>query len=97
MMKTYKVNGFGNYSYTFNWDSGVDLSEPVETDEVFIPTDIMFMGRYVFETFSNEHGGSRNVEMLVQADDKETATEYAKIYCSYYYPSYDEDEDEDED
>lgn len=45
-MYTFKIEGFGNYSHDFGWDNGVMLSEPVYTNEEFVPSD-MFMGRYV--------------------------------------------------
>lgn len=83
--KTFKIEGFGNFSNDFGWDDGVDLSQPVYTDEIFVPSD-MFMGRYVEETYCNEHGGSRNITLIVEARDMEQALFYAKVYCDYYYP-----------
>lgn len=94
-MKTYKISGFGNYSYSFGWDEGIRLSTPVETEEVFEPSN-RFMGEYVNEVFANEHGGSRNIDLLVRAFDAEDARIYAEIYCSRYYPEYDQEEDEDD-
>ena len=82
---TFKINGFGNYSHSYNWDNGIDFSEPVYTEEEFIPND-GFMGRYVNEIFTNEHGGSRNVDLLVQAGTIEDAMTYARIYGEHYYP-----------
>ena len=85
MMKTYSFRGFGNFSHDFNWDSGIDLSEPLEVEDKF-EESIMFMGKYVRETYFNEHNGSREIELLVQAYDKVDAEVYARIYCDYYYP-----------
>lgn len=86
MIKRFKIEGFGNYSHDFGWDDGVNLGQAVETEEEFVPDDIMFMGRYVNETFRNEHGGSRNVTLIVEAFDLDEALFYAKIYCDYYFP-----------
>lgn len=85
MIKRFKIEGFGNYSHDFGWDNGVDLGQAAETEEEFVPSD-MFMGRYVHETYSNEHGGSRNVTLIVEAFDLDEALFYAKLYCDYYYP-----------
>ena len=86
MMNKFKIEGFGNYSYDFGWDNGVTLSEPVYTEEPFEASD-KFMGRYVNEVSSNEHGGSRNVTLIVEAWDMEQALFYAKSYADYYYPT----------
>lgn len=86
--KTYKVNGFGNFSWNYNWDSGVDcLSDPVETNEEFEESP-MYLGKYVNQIFINEHGGSRNLDLLVLARDEDEAHFYARVFCDKYYPKF---------
>lgn len=94
-MTTYRflIEGFGNYSHSFGWDNGVNLSTPVYTEEDFEPSK-MFMGRYVNEIYCSEHGGSRNITLIVEACTIKEALFYAKLYCGYYYPENYQDEDD---
>lgn len=91
-MKTYNVFGCGNFSWNYNWDSGIaNLSDAIETEETFEPSK-GFMGEYVNETYFNEHGGSREVNLLVRANDPDEAVAYARIFCDKFYPEFDEDD-----
>ena len=84
-MKTYKISGHGNYSITYGWDDGISLSKPVLTDEEFTANETLFMGLYVNETYTNIHGGSRDIDLVVRAFDEQDAAFYALLYCNYYY------------
>lgn len=92
-MVYFKFSGHGNYSHDYGWDNGVDLSTPEEINPVDAVIDygahfseIPFLGLYVDEVECNEHGGSRNITLIVRAVNEADAEWYARQYCLAFYP-----------
>ena len=84
--KVYRVEAIGQFSFEYGRDTGFDIVTIEETNEVFEPNELVVMGRYVKETYRNENGGSRSIELLVQAHDEYEARYYADGYGNWYYP-----------
>ena len=98
MMKYFKFNGHGNYSNDYGWDDGITLSTPKEIDPADAVVDysanfsgIPFLGFYVDEVECNEHGGSRDITLIVRAVNEADACWYAQQYCSVFYPEHYQD------
>lgn len=103
MSMFFMVNGHGNYSETYGWDSGIDLAEPKHSARIdiqeFYPegycTDFYYpvsidkaTCRDVQTMFLNEHGGSREIILLVKAMGYQQAKEKAQEFVDIVYPQY---------
>ena len=101
--KKFYVTGFGNYSHSYGWDSGLSIGEAdllTEEDE-FAHNDYAAKNSYfadpipcngengdVIPVFRNEHGGSREIDLVVFATTKNRAQRYARIWANQYYPAF---------
>ena len=104
MSMFFMVNGFGNYSHDYNWDSGVDLGVPVHVTKTdisdFYPEGAVAGDFYypvstdkaacrdVQTMFLNEHGGSRDILLLVKAKGYQQAKERAQEFVDRVYPAF---------
>lgn len=93
-MRYFVFDGFGSYSHDYDWDSGVSLSDPEEISPADAVVDYMatfselpFLGLYVSEIFCNEHGGSREITLVVRGVNEADAVSYARAYCNVFYPA----------
>lgn len=84
--KNYRVEAIGQFSFEYGRDTGFDIVGIEETNDEFHSNELTIMGRYVEETFCNEHEGSRSVELIVNAADENEARFYAEAYGKWYYP-----------
>ena len=96
-MKMFYVPCHGNFSHDFNWDDGLTPSSPIDfEDSVFKDEEVFFveeafLGSNVAVLYSNEHGGSREVDLAVWAYDARQAYEYAWTWGQYNYPEHYQD------
>ena len=101
MSMFFRVVGFGNYSNDYGWDDGIDFNEPVFVTpaEIEATNDLCdgVEGCYTINTdrskcedvqteFLNEHGGSRNITLVVKAMGYAQAAEKAKEWAEVMYP-----------
>ena len=101
--KKYWINGNGNYSHEFNWDDGLSIGKATlisEDDELTFneyayenPSYANFIPENgengdISMVFTNEHGGSRNVTVVVFATTKNRAERYARVWAGKYYPAH---------
>ena len=104
MKKNYIVDCFGNYSYSYNWDDGItsfgvkELTDDIVQSWTKYVTENPSMGDYITgcekleQIYCNEHGGSRNVTVVVEADSEEEAEKIVKDWCEEHYPKYYEED-----
>jgi len=101
-MNIYFINGWGNYSHSYNWDDGLTIGQAeiwpqdkIRAWDKYI-TDNPSQGNYipseeddegVYILQLHEHGGSRNVLVCVIAETPQEAEEMAQEWAEAYYPS----------
>lgn len=91
-MFMYYVPCFGNFSHDFGWDDGLRVNTPIDyADSAFAEENVTFyeeafLGSNVSVLYTNEHGGSREVDLAVWANDARQAYEYAWTWAQYNYP-----------
>ena len=92
-MLYFKFEGHGNYSHDYGWDDGVSLSAPEEISPADAVVDygaefnqLHFLGLYVDEIELHEHGGSRDITLIVRGINEADAEWYALQYCAVFYP-----------
>lgn len=101
--KKYYVTGFGNYSYSYNWDSGLSIGNAVilnkddesahnkyaaENSDFADPIPCNGDNGDVIPVFRNEHGGSREIDLVVFATTKNRAKRYAQVWANAHYPAF---------
>jgi len=101
-MNVYEFSGMGNYSYTFDWDSGLTASigkkttaakarEIVDEASGYSSTFNTYnppdpKQRGVYRYFNNENGGSRNARGYVVARNETEAQALLDEWSSENYP-----------
>jgi len=108
-LKYYYLEGFGNFSHTYGWDSGkyysvnkVEFSKEEALDHMdnasessaFLGYNLPEKEGEVVEFFHNEHGGSRNTRGFVLASNYEDAKKFAKLNEDEGWDDADEDFDD---
>jgi hypothetical protein len=100
--KFFIFNGFGNYSEAHDWDNGISMTfdkevslsevEEIQFDEYGDFFNIPSLGNMI-EIYSNSYGGSRNVTLLICANNFEEAQELCNVYeQSFEVVEYNEEE-----
>ncbi len=85
-MKIYEIGVWGNYSHSYNWDSGLTTGD--FTGNTY-PRTTEVKG-VVYEEH-RDYNGSRNGYIYVCASTKNQAMRFAKSWLSRYFPGYYED------
>lgn len=100
-MSIYFINGWGNYSHSYNWDDGLTIgqaeiwSQDMERSWNQYIKENPSQGNYIpseddegiYILQCNEHGGSRSVTLAVIAETPQEAVMMAREWAEMYYPS----------
>ena len=103
-MKIYKIEMFGNYSESYGWDDGITIisvSEYSKDRYMEAANSVAGNSYYQFPfvdrlnenltvVFYNYHGGSRNIDAFLLAENEEEALKKAKQWVIGNYGSYPE-------
>lgn len=103
-MKIYSIGMFGNYSESYGWDSGIsNISISEYSKDRYLEEAASVAGNSYYQypsirnlnenlrvVFNNCHGGSRNIDAFLLAENEDEALKKAKEWVIDNYGSYPE-------